>query len=485
MLINNLVDYEDRWKKNDKKYDAAILTTLNIVPASLKFLRKVTSKWDKTLDEKKFISKCIKDDTFLKNTIQSIENKISRGIFISILAGFLSYGGMHIYEKITDQSHLTASQKFWDHNESFFTPGWVFVDEDLSNNVHIRRDAWGALYQVQAWDTREKIIKKLSIHKEFSYLDNDEYKQHKSKSFNIPDASLKVGMWIPIPLDADIRKIAISDFMQYSKEGLEELKEDPHYGETVKELCKKMKEEDIVAAMIAFARSEASWDYTNFSDDIWSAEFHRREPKYNTFSLSPYHILMAKWPGLTAKEKLQLSDIQCYHPKNAAKLFLAYCIERTQNNPIKLLQINDNTIHTIAKLYNGKWYKINNYDKKLWRNFEYAKKINNWEIKLYNNTLLEAYNIRHKGINSKWKNIYTYQIPIEKNEEKDQEKEKKLPKKTYTTQAIQKEIKEKINQTSPTNPIEINDIHIVDKKWKQMDPEQVYTAENIIYFLIP
>ncbi len=151
---------------------------------------------------------------------------------------------------------------------------------------------------------------------EFSYLKEAEYDrsnpENKPKSFNISKKSVVAGMYIPIPLDNDVREISPQDFANYCYDAIQEMKnDDSKYSKEIKELLSYTTEKDLITAMLAFARSETASEYTNFTQPIGDMELHRREPKYKAFSFTYFHILMEKnsdgvtaGPGLKARIKL-------------------------------------------------------------------------------------------------------------------------------------------------------------------------------------
>lgn len=281
--------------------------------------------------------------------------------------------------KDKDRYEVSFEEKEYFKDPDFFNEEFkTTIDETYKDKwVTLIRDAWMTFYVVQNGEkSKEKIREKLSNIPEFSYLKDSVYSD-KIKGFNVPDSSLKEGLYTPIPVKVGNRWINIDEFREYSKIALQEMKSDSHYWEKVKKIIKECGEEKIINTMIAFARCETSMDQKTFLDPIWTAELHRWEPKYQSFSFSYYHILMEKnadgktpWPGLKARQKLWLTEWQCYHPINAWKLFLWYCFEKVKD-PTYFFRIRN-----LAEA-KDKWWKYNwdpTYWKKLRDNIQYISK---------------------------------------------------------------------------------------------------------------
>ena len=282
--------------------------------------------------------------------------------------------------KDKDGYEVSFEEKEYFKNSDFFNKEFkTTIDETYKDKwIILIRDAWMTFYIVQNGEnSKEKIREKLSAIPEFSYL-NDPVYTDKIKGFNVPDASLKEGLYIPIPVKVEDRKIDMEEFREYSRIALQQMKDDPHYWEKTKKLIKQIWEEQIINTMIAFARCETAMDQQTFLDPIWTAELHRWEPRYQSFSFSYYHILMEKnadkktpWPWLKARQNLWLTEWQCYHPINAWKLFLGYCFEKVKSNPTYFFEINN------LEEAKTKWGTYNwdpTYWKKLRDNIQYISK---------------------------------------------------------------------------------------------------------------
>ena len=118
----------------------------------------------------------------------------------------------------------------------------------------------------------QKIRNKLIKVPEFSYLSDPEYDRtvsgNKTSSFNIPASSIVTGMYLPIPLKDDDREISVEDFANYCHDAIKEMKENPIYKTAMKELLLHTTEDDLIASMLAFARSESTQEYTTFQENI-------------------------------------------------------------------------------------------------------------------------------------------------------------------------------------------------------------------------
>ena len=147
---------------------------------------------------------------------------------------------------------------------------------------------------------------------------------------------------------------------------------------------------------------------------LGDVELHRREPAFKALSLSYFHILMEKnpdkttGPWLTARLKLGFTEWQCYHPKNAAKLFLAYRVEKTKGNLKDIFPLTDKNIEKVAIRYNGS----KKYVDKLEANHHYAEKLLHGEIVYYNDENLKSNWFIDRGLNAKYQHTYKYATPV-------------------------------------------------------------------------
>ncbi|MCX6824080.1 MAG: hypothetical protein NT085_03050 [candidate division SR1 bacterium] len=355
---------------------------------------------------------------------------------------------------------------FWDDNKDFSTKNLPLERETLAPGVNIIRDAGLTFYIVQPEDIKttkettyttkttktkhgkktvkiphttihkvgdfEKMRNKLMQTPDFSYLKDSEYDRsqpgNKTKSFNVPKENVIIGMYIPIPLDHKVREISPQDFANYCHDALKEMKSDSSvYSKDIKKLLTRTSEKEIIIDMLAFARSETASEYTNFVQPLGDVELHRREPAFKAFSFTYFHILMEKnsdgktaGPGLEARIKLGLTEGQCYHPKNAAKLFLAYWIEKTHGHLDNIFPLTKNNIKNVGTKYNGS----STYVDKLQPNY----------------------------VNSKFHHMYTY----------------KTPKGITSNDKLKKTVVEQFNKNKAANCPTIDEDDVVNKGGKKI-----------------
>ncbi|MBI4234815.1 hypothetical protein HY604_00785 [Candidatus Peregrinibacteria bacterium] len=199
-------------------------------------------------------------------------------------------------------------------------------------------------------ETKKDIRAKLEQFKEFAYIKN--LPEHKLRSFNILDVSLTEGMLIPIPIPEDHRKFSEEEFLNHCHDGIVEMLQHEEYGCHVAELLEKIGEKELLTFMLTMAKVESG------GLPLGQFEFHRYEKHIPAFSFSIFHVLMSG-PGLTARKKLNLSEGQLYHPRNAAKLFLGFLVEKSGGNPGKFFPIMDH-VEEFTSFYNGTaWRSIN------------------------------------------------------------------------------------------------------------------------------
>lgn len=372
-------------------------------------------------------------DKVLWNRIWEKSNKITnliRNNILKTLIGLsvLTYSWIEINQKITNK-HEERKEKIEDINDNLDNDVNAYWDnyqieqwlqeKNPDKWIHLIKDKWLTFYVVQPEDIKEKIEKRTQVMgkwknkkskiveykrkyldiqwirkklmnlDEYAYLKRSEYDE-KTRSFNVPSFKIidkekieHIKRWnflIPIPMDSKYREITSEQFVDYCHSAITEIKENKVYWEKIKELLKKTSEKEIVANMLAFARSETTEEYTDFTQNIWAVELHRWEDHMWAFSYSYFHILMEKnkdwsnWPWLRARINLWLSEWDCYHPKNSAKLFLWYWIEKTKSKQgwiTSYLPITEKNITKVATTYNGS----SSYSNKLLANYNYSKKI--------------------------------------------------------------------------------------------------------------
>jgi len=252
-----------------------------------------------------------------------------------------------------------------------------------SATVDLFRDHGMTFYAVRKGDnTVDDIYQKLSKIPEFSYLQDPYYappsKNPKStrniSSFNILPQYLQPGMYVAIPLKVEDRQVNHKQMTKYCYLGIQDLQEESVYKNEIDQLVGEYGEKKLIQIMIAFARSETT---ATLGQDTgrYALQRYEGDGSHSEYSLTMYHILMTG-PGLEARRKLGLTEGQCYHPQNAAKLFLAYWLEKVnakKENTIKKLSPyfameTNKDFKKAGRKYCGR----SSYGKKLKKNYEYA-----------------------------------------------------------------------------------------------------------------
>lgn len=252
---------------------------------------------------------------------------------------------------------------FFDENPEFFqamtTKNGEWTREQrkarrttLQNGEIIFRDVGISFYLVKKGDSISEIRERLSRYPEFAYLATQ---QGKLDSFNIPAQKLRTDMWLPIPVESKDRKITEAQFVAYAHEAIEEIIEHEKYGSHVQDILQQVDMRGLVATMVAIAKQEGG------GLPLGQFALHRWENHQRAFSFSYFHVLM-KGPGLKARRKLNFTEGQLYHPKNAVKLFLGFLVEKsaeTGKNADRFFPVSDHE-EAFARFYNGKrWKKTN------------------------------------------------------------------------------------------------------------------------------
>lgn len=421
------------------------------------------------------------DGKYWKNALswikRAMQRKYVQGMLVLALLWW-AYTAHAIMKDKQENKIEVENQKdplaFWNNNEDFFTKNFELKTEVIAQDVEVIRDVCLTFYVVKKWDTLDGIRRKLMKLEEFSYLQRAEYDRTnpntKTTSFNIPNDNLKVWMLIPIPIDSKVRVIEDQDFVNYCYEAIDELKASGWvYTKQMNEILSYASKDEIVAMMLAFSRSETSSDYTNFTWNIGDTELHRWEPTYRAFSFTYFHILMEKnsdgttaWPWLAARNKLWLTEGQCYHPKNAAKLFIGYWIEKKGKELNKIFPLTDKNIARVGAIYNWSY----DYAPKLEANYAYAEKFVAGEIHEYDNTNLEKYGFIYKWLNKDHKPIYEY----------------KTPENIHTIDDLKKTTATKFNLLKDKNAPKVTEENIVNRKWKPIIgtvvPDRVFVVLN-------
>lgn len=250
----------------------------------------------------------------------------------------------------------------------------VLDAELLKHGIKVREDHGLYFYFVQnKGETVSGIYDKLMPFSKFAYLKN--VPKTGVSGGNIP--ILQVKMWIPLPQKIESRKLENEQFVNYCHEAIQELLRDPIYGERMKKILNEAGFKELFAVLLAVAKTECG------KKPLGQFQFHRWENDIRAFSYSIFHVLMEKnrdgsdGPGLRARKKLNMSVGQTYHPKNAAKLFLAYLIEKSRefspfgkkyfNSPEKFFPLSEN-FKEWSVFYNGENFDPN-YRRKTEENY--------------------------------------------------------------------------------------------------------------------
>lgn len=224
----------------------------------------------------------------------------------------------------------------------------------LKNGAVIFKDVGLSFYQVQKGDNISEIRRNLLELPQYAYIKDQKVKL---ESFNIPAKELRLGMWLPIPLENEDRHVTDEQFARYATLAVREMRKNPDYGEYLNKILQEITERELIATMVAVAKQESG------GKPIGQFELHRWERAYRAFSFSIFHILMEKYrgvegPGLEARKKLNLTEGQVYHPQNAVKLFIGYLKEKGAK-PEQYFPVVKHAA-SFASMYNGRgWRKKN------------------------------------------------------------------------------------------------------------------------------
>lgn len=266
-------------------------------------------------------------------------------------------------KKITDVPKFQTENTFWDNDPEYnrVVPGGEFPPEEYRtrllktpNGEEIFKDIGSlSFYRVQPGDDCDKMKEKLSVYQGYEYL--KDLPLSKLKSCNIPRASFKPPMLVPIPLKEENRTLSDQQLLNYCNQAIDQILQDKNYGPNIQKIIDKAGRKELLAVMAAAAKQESG------GKPIGQFEFHRWEPRHSVFSFSLFHILM-KDAGLTARRKLNMTEGQMYHPRNAAKAFLGFITEKAAGagtSPDKYFPIMDH-LEEFAVFYNGAYWKKSN-----------------------------------------------------------------------------------------------------------------------------
>lgn len=189
--------------------------------------------------------------------------------------------------------------------------------------ARVYRDAGVTFYQVKAGDTLYGIRRVLASVPEFSYL--KDLPDYGVNSFNVRNPRVKLwpGMFIPVPLAEGRSELTEEFFARDAVVAVEEMLAMSDYAPYLKEIFHRgVTVPELVSMMIAVAKQESG------GVPIGQMAPHRYEPAQGVFSYSICHVLMNE-TGVRARRTLRLSEGQLYHPRNAAKILLAFMIEKS------------------------------------------------------------------------------------------------------------------------------------------------------------
>lgn len=218
--------------------------------------------------------------------------------------------------------------------------------EVLAPGISVLRDVGLTFYKVVNGDTLDKIRMKLGKFPEFAYL--KELSRVKILSFNIPPHLLQLGMWIPIPSNPETKEeLSEEAFRKYCFDAIDELKKNPIYDKKMASLEAAVGRESIIAAMIAVAKTESGNKLGKFAD-------RRYENGHKAFSYTLFHVLMAG-AGLRARRNLGMTTGQALHPRNSAKLFLAFIFQKAGRAGVEKYFPLHLHFEDFATFYNGHW----------------------------------------------------------------------------------------------------------------------------------
>ncbi len=237
----------------------------------------------------------------------------------------------------------------------------------LAPKVTILRDVGITFYKVVAGDSLSGIKQKLSKIPEFGYLKN--LAATGLSSFNLPPKFLQLGSWIPLPpKESPMKNLSERDFVEYCRAALFDMKYNGVYSREISSLLVRTSEREILAAMLAVAKAECGGNIAQFAT-------FRYEKGHHVFSYSVFHVLM-KGAGLKARQNLNMTVGQTEHPLNAAKLFLAFMIEKSHGKLESQLPLAGN-YEKFATFYNGAGWPTTNpeYPLRLRQYYEQALKL--------------------------------------------------------------------------------------------------------------
>jgi hypothetical protein len=126
-----------------------------------------------------------------------------------------------------------------------------------------------------------------------------------------------------------------------------EMRVHPVYKPYMERLLQTTDVNHIVALMLACARNESG------NGPLSQFAPFRYENSHKAFSYTAFHVLMDDG-GLQARRKIGMTDGQALLPKNSAKLFLAFIVEKDPQNFASFFPL-DNNLESFSYFYNGDW----------------------------------------------------------------------------------------------------------------------------------
>jgi hypothetical protein len=233
--------------------------------------------------------------------------------------------------------------------------------EILPNGEVILHDVGLDFYYVQPGDSIAKIRSRLARYPQYAYLAKQ---RGDLQSFNGVEGcsgrgkkrrcwnDVQPGMILPIPTEKTDRNVGPEQMVDDIREAIRQMKVHPRYGAEVTQELARIGEDEMVAILLSIAKQESSLRDL----PLGGIELQRWEHHIKAFSTSFWHVLM-KWDGLTARQNLNMTEGQTYHPVNGAKLVLAYMCQKPgvfQTLPLYPGSNKDkNNVKKFAKTYNG------------------------------------------------------------------------------------------------------------------------------------
>jgi len=272
-----------------------------------------------------------------------------------------------------------APKTFWDNKSEYFKPysNGKFPQAEFDKNrtvlakgVEIYKDMDLIFYKVQPGDSIFTIKAKLRKHKDRPEFKHLRWKRSRLTGFNIPAKNVEKGTWIPLPTPSKHRILTDEQFLNYAYEAIEDMEQDSTYGKYISRMMETVPKRDLMSLMLAVAKQESG------GKPLGQFEWHAFEKHHHVFSYSLFHVLM-KGVGLEVRRDLNMTQGQTYHPRNAARLFLAFIIHKTGNDkPEDLFPMSTDHMEDFASLYNGNWQKYNpEYPINVMKYFEEAQNL--------------------------------------------------------------------------------------------------------------